>query len=344
MPTHVRSERDVTLRAVVRYSFFQKNAKTNIQNMKKYWIGLLSALVAWAAVGCGGSKKAVTYPPEKIVPTDQSLLWRISGNGLKKPSYLYGTIHMIPKSELEFSEAVLRSLDQSERIVFEIDMKEMTNFRTQISLMTKAFMKNGQTLKKLLPPDDYQYVHAKLEEKGMGMGMFERIKPMFLSVLLASDEEQDGPKDKSQKMTSVEMELYKLARKRKIKSGGLETVDFQMSVFDSIPYKAQAEMLVDGLRSAEAGIETNDDLASMLKMYKSQDITAMQQLIGQDSSAFGAYESVLLSGRNRNWIPAMGRMMLLQPTFFAVGAGHLGGTEGVVALLRKAGYRVEAVF
>jgi uncharacterized protein len=66
----------------------------------------------------------------------------------------------------------------------------------------------------------------------------------------------------------------------------------------------------------------------------------MQAMIGGDEG-MGQYEDILLKKRNMNWIPVMGRMMAEKPTLFAVGAGHLGGPTGVVALLRKAGYRVE---
>jgi uncharacterized protein len=311
---------------------------------QKHWISLLLFGFVWALAGCGSSQKAVTYPPEQVVPTDKSLLWRISGNGLKKPSYLYGTIHVIPKSQLDFSEAVLRSLDRSERIVFEIDMKEMTSLRTQFGLLTKSFMKDGMTLKKLLSAEDYAYVHGKLAEKGMDNAMFERIKPMFLSMVVGMDE-SDKPKSKPVKTTSVEQELYKLAKKRKMKSGGLETAEYQMSVFDAIPYKEQAQMLVDAMRAEEtADGGGENELDKMLRMYHEQDITAMQKLIADDEAGMGQYEEVFLSKRNRNWIPVMAKMMGYQPVFFAVGAGHLGGKQGVIALLRQEGYQVEAVF
>lgn len=79
----------------------------------------------------------------------------------------------------------------------------------------------------------------------------------------------------------------------------------------------------------------------MLELYRNQDINAMHSMIGDDRSGMGGYEDILLNNRNRNWIPVMGRMMREQPTLFAVGAGHLGGESGVVALLRKEGYKVE---
>jgi uncharacterized protein len=306
--------------------------------MNKFWFWLLPAL-AWANVG--EAQEKASYPPEKIVPTEKSLVWKISGNGLKKPSYLYGTIHMIPKSEFALPRSVDAALDKTKQVAYEIDMKEMTSLRTQFSLITKAFMAGGQTLKNLLPKEDYALVKSKMAEKGLPGGMFERMKPLFLSTLFSSDEE-GGSMTNTSNMTSVEMELYRTARRRKLESTGLETAAFQMSVFDSIPYEAQAKMLVESLRSTDTTATGGESqLDQMLRMYREQDIAAMQAMIDDEGSGMGQYGDVLLKKRNLNWIPVMGRLMRDKPTLFAVGAGHLGGESGVVALLRKEGYRVE---
>jgi len=306
--------------------------------MRKIWFWLLPAL---AFVGCKSAAK-VAYTPDQLVPTEKSVFWKITGNGLKKPSYLLGTIHLIPASEFHLPPAANQALDKVDRVTFEIDMKEMTSFRTQLSLMTKAMMAGGKTLKDLLPADDYAFVHQKLADKGMPGGMLERMKPMFLSTMLGSDEATPGAA--ADKMTSIEMEVYRLARRRHLESAGLETAAYQMSVFDSIPYTAQAKMLVDGLRAAESDTLVNSgekELDTMLRMYREQDISAMQSSISSEESGMAGFEDILLNNRNRNWIPIMGRMMKEKPTMFAVGAGHLGGPKGVVARLRSAGYRVE---
>jgi uncharacterized protein YbaP (TraB family) len=306
--------------------------------MKKYWYWLLPALVWYS---CASSKK-VTYAPDQLLPAEKSVFWKISGNGLKKPSYLYGTIHLIPKNQFALPRAAGAALENVRRVAFEIDMKEMTNIRTQMALMSKALMSGGKTLKDLLPEEDYAFVKNKMNEKGLPGGMFERMKPMFLSTMFAGDESGEAPGANSA-MTSVEMELYRMARRRKLESAGLETAAYQMAIFDSIPYEAQAKMLVETLRNSDSGDGSDDELAKMLELYRNQDINAMQVMIGDADSGMKAYEDILLKNRNRNWIPVMGRFMREAPTLFAVGAGHLGGESGVVALLRKEGYRVEAL-
>lgn len=300
-------------------------------------LAIFLATFILGAIGCKPAEKAVSYTPENIVPTEKSLAWKISGKGLKKPSYLYGTIHMIPKNEFKLPGSIREGLDNVRRVTFEIDMKEMTNLASQMSLITKSFMAGGKTLKDLLNAEDYKLVKDKMAEMGLPGGMFERMKPMFLSTLFSSDE---GDPTSGGAITSVEMELYRMSKNRRLESAGLETAAYQMSVFDSIPYAAQAKMLVDNLRSVDTTSAEEGQLDQMLRLYREQDITAMQSMIGEDSG-MGQYEDILLKKRNQNWIPVMGRMMAEKPTLFAVGAGHLGGKNGVVALLRKAGYRVE---
>ena len=274
----------------------------------------------------------------KYAPTaeENALLWEISGKGLQQPSYLYGTIHMISKEDFFLTDATKQSLEKAQQIAFEIDMEDMMDFTKLMPLMMKAFMSNDTTLSDLLSDEDYALVKEHFEAVGLPLMFLERIKPMFLSALGGDDMFSMGSGDDSQ-VVSYEMELMQMAQQRKLPIEGLETAEFQMSMFDSIPYTVQAEMLVESIKSEDTG---DGQFAQMVALYKNQDLQGMQSMMEDEASGIGGYEDLLLVRRNRNWIPVMGKMMLLKPTFFAVGAGHLGGDEGVVALLREAGYMV----
>lgn len=260
--------------------------------MNRLFILLLG--IAWLS-GCQTSRPVV-YANDRIAPVEKSLVWKISGNGLKNPSYLYGTIHLIPKDEYEMPESIREALDHCKRVTFEIDMKELTNLRTQFSLMTKAFMPGNRTLKDLLTPEDYAYVKQKMADRGLPAGMMERMKPMFLSTMMSSEEDAEN----TGAMTSVEMELYKSARRRKLETAGLETTAYQMAIFDSIPYRDQAKMLVDGLRSMEMDTSSGgqSELEVMLQMYRDEDISSMQQMISEEEG-MGQYENLLLANEIR---------------------------------------------
>ena len=162
---------------------------------------------------------------------------------------------------------------------------------------------------------------------------FERIKPMFLTVFASGD--MDPMAMQSGKIKSYEMEFMEIAKDAKMPMGGLETIDFQMSVFDSIPYKAQADMLVESIQSGDTG---TDQFRQMVDIYKAQDLNAMQEMFAAEQGGLEGYDDILIVGRNKNWIPQMVNMMAIQPTFFAVGAGHLGGEYGVINLLKEEGY------
>lgn len=273
---------------------------------------------------------------ESTTDLEKALLWKITGKDIVKPSYLFGTIHMIGKEDFILTDLTKEGLEKTERITFEIDMADMNDMGKQMSMMMKAFMDGGTTLKELLSEEDYKLVGDYFNKMGMPMMFLERIKPMFLSALTATDMSPNALQ--SGEIMSYEMELMKIAETQEKETGGLETMEFQMSMFDSIPYQAQATMLVEGIKNQDGG---DEQFAEMVKMYKAQDINAMHKMIDEDEGGVGDYEELLLINRNVNWIPIMAEMMTEKPTFFAVGAGHLGGQKGVITLLRAEGYTLE---
>ncbi len=306
--------------------------------MKKI-IGIFTFLLA-ATVFVTGQEAAPVQLEKPLMQLENSLLWEISGNGLASPSYLYGTIHMIDKKDYFLTEETKVAFKKAQKATFEIDMAELNNIFSQVSLMMGAMMKNGHTLKTLLNAEDYKLVSGHFEQIGFPMFLVDRIKPMFLATLAGGDlspESLMGGGD----MMSYEMEFMAMAEEQEKETGGLETAAYQMSMFDSIPYKAQADMLVESIKTADED-DGVDQLQEMVDMYKNQDINAMVRLMEGDED-LGEFGDLLLNNRNKNWIPVMGEMMREQVTFFAVGAGHLGGKEGVINLLRDEGYEVKSL-
>ncbi len=287
----------------------------------------------------GFTVQAQTKETTPSVSTPQNaLLWEISGKGLTKPSYLYGTIHMIPKADFFLTDATKKALGESQKVMFEINMKDMQNPMLLFSIMSKAMMPRGQKLRDLISKDDYELVKKRFEEIGLPLPMLESIKPMFLSAMVDGG---DNPMDTTAKSatTAYELEIMKLAEKDKKEMGGLETMEFQMGIFDSIPFKTQAEMLVKSIKSVNKG---DSEFKSMVEMYKSQDIEAMAGTMkASDENELSKYEGILLSSRNKNWIPLIAKNSAGKSTFYAVGAGHLGGEMGVVNLLRKEGFTLK---
>lgn len=281
---------------------------------------------------------------KSFAPTDadKSLLWEITGQDLAEPSFLYGTIHMIHKADFFLTESTKEALSDTKQITFEINMEDMNNFAALMPVMMKMFMSDGKTLKDLYTEEEYELVKTHFEKLGLPLAFLGRIKPMFLSMMASEDAMNMQDASQSGEIVSYEMELMKMAQEQEKPVDGLETAEFQMSLFDSIPYDVQAQMLMATIQSDDA-LEEDNQLEQMVEMYKNQDIQGMQRMVKGDKGGISEYEELLLLRRNRNWIPVMKDMMAENPTFFAVGAGHLGGEEGVIALLRKAGYMVRPI-
>jgi uncharacterized protein YbaP (TraB family) len=265
----------------------------------------------------------------------QSLLWRISGKELKAASYIYGTIHIIPKKDFFMGDSVELALLSSERVAFEIDMDDATNIWGQLMLLRRTFMKGDTTLDMLLTKKEYALVQKKMNLNGAASKFLNRVKPMFLSTIA---EAQTTPKGATE---SYEMTFYKMAKDSEKKVEGLETMKYQMSVFDTIPYKVQAKMLVESLKKGKT--DENDGMDELVKLYRAQDLVGLGEMFKSDEGLM-KYDDIMLNNRNRNWIPVMAKKMKKRTYFFAVGAGHLVGEKGVIALLRKSGYIVEPIY
>jgi len=264
--------------------------------------------------------------------SENSLLWKISGNGLKEPSYLFGTIHITCDATL--SEKVKTALDKTQQLCLELDMDDPN---LQAEMMNSMMMQNGVTMKSLAKPEDFKAVDAFLTTNlGFSAEMLNPVKPFMVSAMLY-------PKMLNCETQSVEAELIKIAKAQNEEVIGLETVGEQLAVFDAIPYQEQMNELV--ITAKDNMQRDKTELTEMMAIYKSENVEAMVTFTEKSPNAMTSkYGDVLLKNRNQNWISRMITIAKNKPTFFGVGAAHLGGKEGVIALLRKAGFTVEAVY
>jgi len=256
-----------------------------------------------------------------------------------QPSYLFGTIHMIPKEDYFLPSGLDEAFALSKDVIFEIDLDEMSGIGSLMGMLSNLMMKDGTTLKDLLTDQEYNEVSAYFDKMGIPMFLLGKVKPMFLAML--AEVNLDPTEMQSDEIISYEMELYERAQTADKEVGGLETMKYQMSLFDSIPYKDQAMMLLDAVR----GTNTDSDMFDQtVELYKHQNIEGMLNMVGESQTGEEAsYENVLINNRNQNWIPVMSKMMKTGPVFFAVGAGHLAGEQGVITLLKKQGYKLTPV-
>ena len=304
----------------------------------KFYILLSLSLVLFLSA-CKQTKSVVQEAAPVSAELENALLWEISGKKLTESSYLFGTIHIIDQKDFFWPNGTLKALEDSDKVVFEINMDnimDMENIGNLMGILDGIMMDGGVTLKDLVSAEDYQMINDHFSELGLPLFFFEKMKPMFLTVFGSGDIK---PGDlQSGEIKSYEQELLTIGKSANKVFDGLETIEYQISIFDSIPYKAQADMLVESIK---AGDTENDQFKEMVKIYRAQDLNAMQEMFAAEEGGIEGFEDILLVNRNKNWIPIMIKMMGEKPTFFAVGAGHLGGEYGVIELLRKEGYNLK---
>lgn len=260
-----------------------------------------------------------------------SLLWKIEGKGLEAPSYLYGTIHAICQEDYFMKESVKEALDNTSKIVLELDMDEPDFMAKMQQNMLNEDMKN---ISSEFSEDDKALVNEFLSSNfGADLTQLGIVKPFGLVAMVVQKTIQCA------EMASYEQEFIKIAAEKEVELIGLETVEFQMSLFDNEPMEDQIKMLVDGIKDIEEG---QKEFKEMVRYYKAEDLDGMQELVAS-SPQFAGFEDILLFNRNKDWIPKIESMVKEQPSFIAVGALHLPGENGVISLLKEAGYEVTAI-
>lgn len=263
---------------------------------------------------------------------DNSLLWEVSGNGLKKPSFLFGTFHLLCKDDIHFSDQLKKAMKASDEIYMELDMDDPS---TMLGGMLYMNMKNDKKLEDLYTPAEYKRLQTYFSDTlKLPLMMLDKAKPYFLVALLY-------PRMMNCKNPSgVEEELVKIAKEDNKEIKGLETMQFQASVFDSIPYEWQAKELLKNIDSFSV---YKTEFQSMLQFYKNQNLDSLKNMITKSETGSDEYDDLLLNNRNKNWVKQLDSIMKKESVFVAVGTGHLVGEKGLISLLRKQGFKVEAL-
>jgi uncharacterized protein YbaP (TraB family) len=261
---------------------------------------------------------------------EKTLLWEISGNGLAKPSYIYGTIHLMCPEDLHVSETLQKTFSATKELFLEIKTDDPGMMTEMLAGMQ---MKDTLTIEGLLGPGNYDSVSTIFTNKtGIPLKMLNKAKPILVVSMVYPSLMGCTP-------DSWEKTFETMAKKNNIPLKGLETISDQMKLLESIPYKEQAEMLMKTLYNLDSA---RAQFGTMLNIYKSKDLQTLYDLTVSDVD-FGEYETSLLVNRNRNWIPIIKEQVRKTPTFFAVGAAHLAGENGVLNLLRKEGLTIRPV-
>lgn len=271
------------------------------------------------------------------------LLWKFSGNGLEKPSYVFGTHHLAPLSIKDSIAAMPQALNETSQVYGEVVMADM---------MTPAFMQEMQknmmlpadtTLQSLFTTQQYEQVGKVVKENLMAdISMLAQLKPAVIMqqlVVILSMKYLPGFNPQEQ----IDAYFQQQAQQNGKKVGGLETAQSQLDIlFNSQSLRRQAEQLFCTASDIEKTMKQSKELVNC---YKAQDLDGVLRLMeereGTSCDPLPGEMEALIDNRNIAWTKKMPAIMQESPTLFVVGAGHLPGDKGVLNLLKQQGYTLE---
>ena len=285
-----------------------------------------------------------------ITYSQAQILYRISGKGLEKPSYIVGTYHLAPASFADSIPGMKTAIEGTQQVCGELDMMDAFKPENAARLMQSQMLPEGTTLTSLLTAEQLERLNKLLLDV-MGSNLndeafaaqIDKMTPAALSTTLSLSSYMKKV-ESFNPMELIDNHFQMLALQNGKAVKGFETVDFQMGVLFGAPLEKQ----VNDLMCMVDHFEDTEEMVNLITTaYFSQDLTLIEEAMEQESKidcgTTEEDEDILINNRNRNWVELMPDMMAEQPTLFVVGAGHLCGEKGVLKLLEKAGYTIEGM-
>lgn len=295
---------------------------------------LLSLTLLASLASCAGTQRV---PLTTTKPT-ASLLWEVTGKDARDTSYLFGTFHAFMSGFVDTMQPVMSRLEKSTAVVGEIELTDPS-----VMLGVASRMRSSIPLKKLLSEADYKQVDSIFKVvTGYGVGLFNTMKPMAAqSQLVKSMFDKYYVTNSHPDEVILDMYFQNKAQQDQKPVYGLETVDEQVKLlFEDVTIERQAEMLMDAVHQFDS---SKMELTHLADCYVSADMDCLERM-GNESEGFSKEEmDALVKTRNANWMNKLPKIFHDHRAFVAVGALHLPGENGVVHLLRQAGYTVTPV-
>jgi uncharacterized protein YbaP (TraB family) len=264
----------------------------------------------------------------------RNFLWKVQSGG--NVMYLAGSVHALTNDAYPLNPAYQRAFDASGALVEEIDLAEADPLSGGVGLLAKGMYTDGRTFSSVVSRDTASLVAQRLKNTPLALEMIQPMKPWMVMLMLEALGAQAAGLDPE---LGLDKHFYNLATMGGKAVIGLETAESQMDRFDKMPDAMQEQMLKSEL--AEMDTERTS-LRALLTAWQTGDAPALEKmLLSSFSSNPTAYAS-LITERNRNWMPQLEACLKrASPCFVVVGAAHIVGPQGLVAMLQQKGYRVE---
>lgn len=269
------------------------------------------------------------------------IFYKVEGNGLEVPSYIFGSHHLAPLEILSTTGAD-RYIDEVSQVVGEIDLSA-DPISMAMAMQSHMMAPADSTLSQVISPEDLDIISEEFKKwspaPGMELSMFDMMKPMVISTMVTMKmvSKLMPDFDPTQQIDSYVLTTGKNKGKKIIP---LETPEFQATVlYDSTPISYQAEALVEILKQPEKSIE---NATKLNKAYEEQDLDSMLKMSEEDDE-HPEFMRAILDNRNANWLTIMPEIFKEGSTFVVVGALHLAGENGIIQGLKNLGYSVSPV-
>ena len=264
----------------------------------------------------------------------RNFLWKVSN--AEGAVYLVGSIHLLTKDYYPLSPALDAAFKDSDLLVEEADLGEMETPAAQFALLTRGMLPAGQSLDKVVSPATYALVVKRVNGLGLPIEPLKRFKPWMLAMTIVEMEWQKAGFDAS---LGLDRHFYDLARAEGKMVQGLETVEYQVSLFDGMTMEEQDRMLAESLEDLD---QERAGIFELTDAWKAGDAPAVERIVLDDLKDDPVMYQRLLVGRNRNWLPKLDALFARSGrTFVVVGAAHLLGPDGLLAMFRAKGYKVD---
>lgn len=263
-----------------------------------------------------------------VLAQKNTLLWKISGKGLKQDSYLLGTLHIMCPEDFHMPAKVAKAVGNVDQIIFEMNLFDPAN----TAKMQQAAMTPTKDFFADLGPAKIKTIDSVLTANQMSIKMFDMLSPStMLSLLALKAFNCPNPME----IKSMEKEVYDLAKNKTISD--LETADFQMALMDKI---ATPQYFYNYLNNYDEGVLLT---RTLVDAYKKEDLKTLSVIMTDEKWMPKDQFELMLTNRNKNWVQLLPAKIKDTKTLIAVGAGHLIGDNGIIKLLQNLGYTVTPV-
>jgi len=281
-----------------------------------------SAALAAALLGIAVAADAKTFA------------WKATGKG--GVVYLVGSVHLLSKDFYPLNPAIDAAYKDADLLVEEVDMAEMLDPSAQLGFLSRGMLPSSTPLDTVVSASTYALVAKRASDLGLPVEPFKLLKPWLVALMLVQVEWQKAGFDPE---LGLDKHFYDQAKADGKRTEGLETAEYQISRLDGMSMEQQEHLLSESLKDLDA---ERANMTRLVDAWRAGDAPAVERIVLSELKQEPLLYQRLLVERNRNWIPKIEALFARpRPAFVVVGAAHLVGPDGLIALLRAKGYTVE---